>query len=51
MPDFDFDLAVIGSGPAGHHAAIQGAKLRKRVIMIQRKALVGGVCVLIGRKR
>jgi NAD(P) transhydrogenase len=48
MPDFDFDLAVVGSGPGGHHAAIQGAKLRKRVIMIERKALVGGVCINIG---
>jgi NAD(P) transhydrogenase len=46
--DFDFDLAVVGSGPAGHHAAIQGAKLRKRVIMIERKPLVGGVCINIG---
>jgi len=48
MPDFDFDLAVIGSGPAGHHAAIQGAKLRKRVIMVERKALVGGICINVG---
>src|ERR1700731_4871849 len=48
MPDFDFDLAVIGSGPGGHHAAIQGAKLRKRVIMIERKALVGGIRINIG---
>jgi NAD(P) transhydrogenase len=48
MSDFDFDLAVVGSGPGGHHAAIQGAKLRKRVIMIERKALVGGVCINIG---
>ena len=48
MPDFDFDLAVIGSGPAGHDAAIQGAKLRKRVILIERKPIVGGVCVNIG---
>ncbi|HEY6420749.1 MAG TPA: Si-specific NAD(P)(+) transhydrogenase [Candidatus Binataceae bacterium] len=48
MADFDYDLAVIGSGPAGHHAAIQGAKLRKRVIMIERKPIVGGICVNIG---
>src|SRR5271167_4479223 len=48
MPEFDYDLAVVGSGPAGHHAAIQGAKLRKRVIMIERKALVGGVCINVG---
>src|SRR6202158_2546259 len=48
MPDFDFDLAVVGSGPAGHHAAIQGPKLRKRVIIIKRKPIVGGVCINIG---
>lgn len=48
MTDFDYDLAVVGSGPAGHHAAIQGAKLRKRVIMIERKPIVGGVCVNVG---
>ena len=28
---FDFDLLVIGSGPAGHHAAIEAAKSGKRV--------------------
>jgi NAD(P) transhydrogenase len=48
MPDFDYDLAVVGSGPAGHHAAIQGAKLRKRVIMIERKPIIGGICVNVG---
>jgi NAD(P) transhydrogenase len=48
MPDFDFDLAVIGSGPGGHHAAIQGAKLRKRVIMVERKSMVGGICINVG---
>ena len=29
--DFDYELIVIGSGPAGQKAAVQGAKLRKRV--------------------
>jgi NAD(P) transhydrogenase len=29
-PRYDYDLLVIGSGPAGHRAAIQGAKLEKR---------------------
>jgi NAD(P) transhydrogenase len=48
MSTFDFDLAVVGSGPAGHYAAIQGAKLRKRVIMIERKPFIGGVCVNVG---
>src|SRR5262249_20420422 len=48
MEAFDYDLVVIGSGPAGHHAAIQGAKLRKRVLMVERKAIVGGICVNVG---
>ncbi|HVN89155.1 MAG TPA: Si-specific NAD(P)(+) transhydrogenase [Candidatus Binataceae bacterium] len=48
MSNFDFDLAVIGSGPAGHYAAIQGAKLRKRVAVIERNAIIGGVCVNVG---
>src|SRR5262245_57681548 len=48
MSDSEFDLAVVGSVPAGHYAAIQGAKLRKRVIMIERKPVIGGICVNIG---
>jgi len=48
MPDFDLDLVVIGSGPAGHHAAIQAAKLRKRVMVVERKAIVGGICINVG---
>lgn len=46
MPSYD--LLVIGSGPAGHHAAIQGAKLGKRVAVIERRDVVGGVCVNTG---
>ena len=30
--EFEFDLAVVGSGPAGQKAAIQAAKLRRRVV-------------------
>ena len=48
MTDFEYDILVIGSGPAGHHAAIQGAKLGKRVAVIERKAVVGGVCINLG---
>jgi NAD(P) transhydrogenase len=46
--DFDYDLIVIGSGPAGQKAAVQGAKLRKRVAIIERRHMVGGVCVNTG---
>ena len=43
-----FDLVVVGSGPAGERAAIQAAKLKKRVAIIERRAVVGGVCVHTG---
>ena len=48
MPNYDYDLIVIGSGPAGQRAAIQAAKLDKRVALIERKAVVGGVSVNTG---
>jgi NAD(P) transhydrogenase len=48
MSEFDYDLLVVGSGPAGQRAAIQAAKLDKRVAVIERKAVVGGVCINTG---
>ena len=45
---YDFDLAVIGSGPGGQKAAIMAAKLGHRVCVIDSKAMVGGVCVNTG---
>ena len=49
MPQhFDFDLLCIGSGPAGQRAAIQGAKLGKRVAVVERREIAGGVCVATG---
>ncbi|MCZ7645071.1 MAG: Si-specific NAD(P)(+) transhydrogenase [Planctomycetota bacterium] len=44
----DYDLLVIGSGPAGHKAAIQASKLGKRVAVVERKTTVGGVCINTG---
>ena len=41
----DYDLIVIGSGPAGQKAAIQAAKLNKRVALIERDRYLGGACV------
>ena len=48
MAEYDYDVLVIGSGPSGQRAAIQSAKLHKRVAVIERKAVVGGVCVNTG---
>ena len=43
-----YDLIVIGSGPAGQRAAIYGAKLNKRVALIEAREVVGGVCINTG---
>ncbi|MGA3213144.1 MAG: Si-specific NAD(P)(+) transhydrogenase [Terriglobales bacterium] len=44
----EYDLVVIGSGPAGQKGAICAAKLRKKVAIIERARNVGGVCVNTG---
>jgi NAD(P) transhydrogenase len=43
-----FDLIVIGSGPAGQRAAIQAAKFGKRVAVIEQREIVGGACINTG---
>lgn len=45
---YDYDLVVIGSGPGGQRAAIQAAKLEKRVAIIEKTTVVGGVSVNLG---
>ncbi len=44
----EYDLVVIGSGPAGQKGAICAAKMRKKVAIIDRTKSVGGVCVHTG---
>ncbi|MGA3295641.1 MAG: Si-specific NAD(P)(+) transhydrogenase [Candidatus Acidiferrales bacterium] len=46
--DGNYDLIVIGSGPAGQKGAICAAKMRKRVAIIDRRLMMGGVCVHTG---
>ncbi len=43
-----YDLIVIGSGPAGQRAAIQGAKFGRRVAVIEQREVVGGACINTG---
>jgi NAD(P) transhydrogenase len=43
-----YDMLVIGSGPAGQKAAIQAAKVGKKVGIIERKKVAGGICINIG---
>ena len=44
----EYDLVVIGSGPAGQKGAIAAAKARKRVAIIDRTVMIGGVSVHTG---
>ncbi len=44
----DLDLLVIGSGPSGQRAAIQAAKLGKRVAVVERRQRLGGVSIHTG---
>ena len=48
MESNEYDLIVIGSGPAGQKGAICAAKMRKKVAIIDRKMTIGGVCVHTG---
>ena len=43
-----YDLIVIGSGPAGQKAAIAAAKLGYRAAIVERRDMVGGVCINTG---
>ena len=45
---YDYDLLVIGSGPGGQKAAIAAAKLDRRVAVVERPQMLGGVCVNTG---
>jgi NAD(P) transhydrogenase len=45
---YDFDLLCIGSGPAGQRAAVQAAKLGCRVAVVEKRHIVGGICVDTG---
>jgi NAD(P) transhydrogenase len=45
---YDYDLLVIGSGPGGQKAAIAAAKLGRRVAIVDKRDMIGGVCINTG---
>lgn len=46
--DTDCDLLVLGAGPGGYSAAFRAADLGLKVILIERYAELGGVCLNVG---
>ncbi len=44
----DYDIVIIGSGPAGQHAAWQAARMGKRAAIIERKPKIGGAGLQTG---
>ncbi len=44
MADYNYDLVVLGSGPAGEAAAINAAKMGKKVAVVEDREQVGGSC-------
>jgi NAD(P) transhydrogenase len=45
---YDFDVLVLGSGPGGQKAAIAASKLGRKVGVIDRRSMIGGVCINTG---
>src|ERR1044072_4806087 len=48
MADVDYDLVVLGSGPGGQKAAIAAAKLGYKAAVVERRHMLGGVCINTG---
>jgi dihydrolipoamide dehydrogenase len=46
--DLDCDLLVLGAGPGGYSAAFRAADLGLKVILVERYAALGGVCLNVG---
>ena len=48
MPGYDYDLAIIGSGPAGQRTAIQAAEIGKRTVILEKSPRIGGINIYAG---
>jgi NAD(P) transhydrogenase len=48
MGQYDFDLLVIGGGPAGEKGAAQAAYFGKKTALIEKEPLLGGACINTG---
>jgi dihydrolipoamide dehydrogenase len=48
MPEFDYQLVVIGSGPGGYVAAIRAAQLGLKTVIVEKNPTLGGTCLNVG---
>ena len=48
MPDITYDVAIIGSGPAGYTAAIRAGQLGLKTALIEEHQKLGGTCLHVG---
>lgn len=46
--DVECDVLVLGAGPGGYSAAFRAADLGKKVVLVERYATLGGVCLNVG---
>ena len=48
MAETIYDVAIIGSGPAGYTAAIRGAEYGLKMALIEKTNVLGGTCLHVG---
>ena len=48
MPEYDYDVLVIGAGPGGYVAAIRAAQLGLRTACAEARETLGGTCLNVG---
>ncbi len=48
MPDTIFDIAIIGSGPAGYTAAIRAGQYGLKTAIVEKDGFLGGTCLHVG---
>ena len=46
--DFECDMLVLGAGPGGYSAAFRAADLGMKTVLVERFAVLGGVCLNVG---
>ena len=48
MPETIYDVAIIGSGPAGYTAAIRAGQYGLKTALIEKDNVLGGTCLHVG---